>query len=373
MYTIDGKFNDLNPDLIGVNNVSNSFINKPVEDRFPKNKYPKGMVLGNGMEVNNYTIKSLRKAAEVHKQVRMYIQPFLKPGVDLLEVANELEGKVRELLKNQGLNGGNGFPTGLSLDNCAAHWTPHYKQSKKLRKDSVLKIDFGVHVNEWIIDSAFTIAFEPKYKTLLDAVKEATWTGIKNAKIDMPINEWGGLIREVMESYEVELNGKNYPVKVIKNLFGHNILKGRIHGGKFLPAFNYEAINDRFKEGVYAVETFGCIKGNGWVENDHTDNSHYTLNSQGYYNSPLKKVNTVYNHIQKRFDTLPFCDRWIDDHIYSNLGSSSKSSLNVLSKNRIVQEYPPLYDKKGSKTAQYEHTIYISDGRTEVLSAGNDY
>ena len=41
MYTIDGKFNDLNPDLIGVNNVSNSFINKPVENRFLNNKYPK--------------------------------------------------------------------------------------------------------------------------------------------------------------------------------------------------------------------------------------------------------------------------------------------------------------------------------------------
>ena len=45
----------------------------------------------------------------------------------------------------------------------------------------------------------------------------------------------------------------------------------------------------------------------------------------------------------------------------------------MLAENRIVQEYSPLYDKRGSKTAQYEHTIYISDGRTEVLSAGNDY
>ena len=372
MYLINGTFSKLQPELIGINR-NNNFINIPIVDRFPNKNYKKGKIIGYNSEKNNNTLISLRKAAEVHKQARIYIQTLLKPGVNLLTIANKLESKVRFLLKNKGLNEGNGFPTGLSLDNCAAHWTPHYKQiDKKLTNDSVLKIDFGVHDNEWIVDSAFTIAFDSKYKPLLDAVKEATWTGIKNAKIDMPINDWGGLIREVMESYEVELDGTIYPVKVIKNLGGHNILKGHIHGDIFLPAFNYP-IKNRFKEGVYAVETYGSVKGNGYVIPDNSDNSHYTLKSLNYFNSPIKKVNKVYSYIKNKFNTLPFCDRWIDDKLYHDLGSSCKNYLDVLAKNNIVQEYPPLYDKKGSKTAQYEHTIYISDGRTEVLSTDTDY
>ena len=37
--------------------------------------------------------------------------------------------------------------------------------------DDVCKIDFGTHVNGRIIDSAFTVSFNPKYDRLKEAVK----------------------------------------------------------------------------------------------------------------------------------------------------------------------------------------------------------
>lgn len=37
--------------------------------------------------------------------------------------------------------------------------------------------DFGTHINGHIIDSAFTVAFNPKFNPLLEAVKAATNTG----------------------------------------------------------------------------------------------------------------------------------------------------------------------------------------------------
>jgi len=47
-----------------------------------------------------------------------------------------------------------------------------------------MKIDFGTHINGRIIDTAFTVAFNPTYDKLLEAVKDATNTGIRNAGID---------------------------------------------------------------------------------------------------------------------------------------------------------------------------------------------
>lgn len=41
--------------------------------------------------------------------------------------------------------------------------------------------------------------------------------------IDVQLCEIGAAIQEVMESYEVELDGKTYPVKSIRNLNGHSI------------------------------------------------------------------------------------------------------------------------------------------------------
>lgn len=75
----------------------------------------------------------------------------------------------------------------------------------------------------WIIDCAFTVAFNPKYDQLLMAVKDATNTGINNSGIDVRLGDVGAAIQEVMESYEVELDGKTFKVKPIKNLCGHSI------------------------------------------------------------------------------------------------------------------------------------------------------
>ena len=53
------------------------------------------------------------------------------------------------------------------------------RASLVLQKEDVLKVDIGVHVRGRILDSAFTLTFEPTYDNLLEAVKAATNTGIK--------------------------------------------------------------------------------------------------------------------------------------------------------------------------------------------------
>jgi len=121
------------------------------------------------------------------------------------------------------LEAGIAFPTGCSINHVAAHYTPNPGDNRVLEKDDVCKIDFGTHVKGLLVDCAFTVAFNPIYDNLLEAVKNATNTGIKEAGIDARLNEIGEAIQEVMESYEVEIGNKVYPVKSIKNLCGHSI------------------------------------------------------------------------------------------------------------------------------------------------------
>ena len=42
-----------------------------------------------------------------------------------------------------------------------------------------MKVDFGVHVNGHVVDSAFTMTFDPLYDNLLAAAKEATNAGVR--------------------------------------------------------------------------------------------------------------------------------------------------------------------------------------------------
>ncbi len=60
-----------------------------------------------------------------------------------------------------------------------------------LTKNDVCKIDFGVHVKGYLIDSAFTVAFDPKYEKLLQAVQDATNTGLKAVGIDVRLCDVG--------------------------------------------------------------------------------------------------------------------------------------------------------------------------------------
>lgn len=137
-------------------------------------------------------LNDYRKAAEVHREVRQWVQQTVKPGQTLREIAEGIEDGVRALLGHQGLEPGDsliagmGFPTGLALNNCVAHYTPNPGQTDiVLQHDDVMKVDFGVHVNGWIVDSAFTMTFDPVYDNLVAAVKEATNTGVKVSTVSL--------------------------------------------------------------------------------------------------------------------------------------------------------------------------------------------
>lgn len=196
------------------------------------------------------------------------------------------------------------------MNHVAAHYTPNPGDNTVITYDDVCKIDFGTHIKGRIIDTAFTVAFNPVYDNLLEAVKDATNTGIQEAGIDARLGEIGAKIQETMESYEVEIKGRTYPVKVVKNLNGHSIDAYRIHAGKTVPCVKTHT-NEKMEEGEqYAIETFGST-GKGFVRED-SDCSHYMKD----YNLPPNvkipgRSKPFYNLINEKFGTLAFCKRWL--------------------------------------------------------------
>ncbi|XP_061629092.1 methionine aminopeptidase 2-like isoform X2 [Phyllopteryx taeniolatus] len=330
-----------------------------------------------------------RQAAEAHRQVRSYVRSWIRPGMTMIDICEKLEDCSRRLIKENGLQAGLAFPTGCSINHCAAHYTPNAGDPTVLRYDDVCKIDFGTHINGRIIDCAFTVAFNPKYDRLLEAVRDATNAGIECAGIDVRLCDVGETIQEVMESYEVDIDGKTYQVKPIRNLSGHSIGRYRIHSGKTVPIVKGGEAT-RMEEGeAYAIETFGST-GRGVVYDD-MECSHYMKNFDvGHVPISLEtrkmptqsmtgphvltglglpRAKHLLNVINKSFGTLAFCRRWLD-----RLGESKYLlALKNLCELGIVDPYPPLCDIKGSYTAQYEHTILLRPTCKEVVSRGHDY
>ena len=168
-------------------------------------------------------VTKCRHAAEVHRQVRAYAQSIIRPGIVLADLCEKLENKNRELVVENGLERGIAFPTGCSINHVAAHYSPNTGDDTILNYGDVMKVDFGVQIDGRIIDSAWTAAFDPRYDPLLEAVREATNTGLALAGVDQRLCDIGAAIQETMEGYEIELDGKTYPIRAIRNLNGHCI------------------------------------------------------------------------------------------------------------------------------------------------------
>ncbi|KAL1792522.1 hypothetical protein ACET3X_009029 [Alternaria dauci] len=321
-------------------------------------------------------LKDYRKAAEVHRQVRHHAQTIAKPGVSMTRLAEEIDDSVRALVGHEGLatgdalKGGLAFLTGLCLNNIGAHWTPNAGAKEVfLQHDDVLKVDFGVHVNGRIVDSAFTVAANPVYDNLLASVKAATNTGLKEAGIDARIDHISEMIQEVMESYEVEIKGKMVPVKAVRNITGHNILRYHIHGDKQVP-FVKTKTSQRMEEGdIFAIETFGStgkaylhdgVGVYGYGRNEH-------VSAAGLHHASAK---SLLKTIDENFGTLVFARRQLE-----RLPGVEKYHLGMraLVNSGIVEAYAPLVDVAGSFIAQFEHTVLLRPNCKEVISRGDDY
>lgn len=84
-----------------------------------------------------------------------------------------------------------------------------------------------------------------------------TTNAYQNAGVDVRISDVSAAIQEAMESYEVEIGGKTYPVKPVRDLTGHDIKRYQIHGGKSIP-FVKNSSQSKMEEGeIFAIETFG--------------------------------------------------------------------------------------------------------------------
>lgn len=335
------------------------------------------LVIYNTIDTDNSIVKNLRQAAEVHKEVRKYIRKTIKPGMKYIDVCNTVEANITKIFGQNNKNMGLAFPVGLSVNEIAAHDSAVINDTRCFNKDDVIKIDFGTHVNGYIIDSAYTHTFNNKYENLVEATSEATWNAIKMAGPDTYIPDITKVIQETIESYEVDVNGKTHDVKAIYGLGGHNILQNTIHGGKIILSRSdypkdYPIDQLRMKQDeIYAIETFAST-GDGYVKQSDIPISHYMLNKN--HNKSVFKFNitkTIYNWIISKRGTLPFSILWIDNDL--KLGNKIKIGLNELINLKIITGYPALEDKKGTFTSQMEHTIYLHDKGKEILSHSNDY
>tara|TARA_B100000902_G_scaffold383779_1_gene423077 strand:- start:4144 stop:5034 length:891 start_codon:yes stop_codon:yes gene_type:complete len=294
--------------------------------------------------------KDFQKSGIIHKIIQQKVKDNYNNFTSALDIVEFIENNILTLTKfnnENPLNSGIGFPVGISINDVAAHFTPSKDNNPIIHPDDIVKIDFGVHINGCISDGAFSWCPSGKYDELINISKGATEIGIKHSGPDAILGEIGGYIQEYIESKEIEIDNKTYPIKSIYDLSGHNIAPYVIHVNKAVPNIKIPYY-ERMKENeVFAIETFPTT-GYGDIYNDKECN-HYMIEPKNVCKFNDDKIQNIYD-VRK---TLAFCPRWFDFEI---------------PKNKIISEYPVLKTTDGGLVAQYEKTIYIKDNGISIIN-----
>jgi methionyl aminopeptidase len=288
--------------------------------------------------------KSILEAGNIAKEIKKWIKPQIKKGTPLLEIAEKIENKIEEL------GGFPAFPVNLSINEQAAHYTPSHNDEKTAH--GLLKVDFGVQVDGWIADTAFSLDLENSElnKKLIESSKQALEKAKENLSPEITLGEIGKIIENTINSHGF---------KPIANLSGHLMEQFELHAGVSVPNINNES-DYKMGEGLYAIEPF-ATNGNGSVH-DGAKGNIYLWTEDRNVRSPFARQTLEF--IKDNFGNLPFAGRWI----IKELGSKGILGLRQLENEGILYHYPILTEEKGKLVSQKENTFIIEKNQTIMTS-----
>jgi methionyl aminopeptidase len=335
--------------------------------------------------MNTFLLDAI-KGAQIHKKIGSEIRELIKLNnesnsnntsnssstLSLQTIASNIETKIKDYTQfdpHNPTNRGIAFPVGLSLNNCAAHYTPNSKDPEiLLGKSDILKIDYGVHYNGIIIDSAFTISLDQKYDEFIDISRKLTQYAVSLCGPDVILGEMGSDIEEYVKSKEIVIDNKTLTLRTMSDLSGHMIRPYEIHAGVAVPNIKiFYPIRMKTNE-FYAIEPFITTgEGKSILKEP---NSHFMKNPNFDINLNkkikfTKSENDLIDFINTNYSTLPFCEKWVSSHNMSPY-------LDSLVSKKYLNNYPPIYDIKDSIISQFEHTVYIKENGFINLTK-NDY
>ncbi|MDP4012645.1 MAG: type II methionyl aminopeptidase [Candidatus Nanoarchaeia archaeon] len=279
------------------------------------------------------------EAGKISEKAREYGKKLIKEGAKARDVANAVEAKIIEL------GGKPSFPVDISINGMAAHACPGPEDETIFQKGDLVKLDMGAHVNGKVTDTAVTVEVSTNnWEKLIEASAKALENAEKLLKPGVKINEIGKVISETI---------KSYGYKPIINLNGHGIGEYEVHTKPTIP--NYDnGDTTELKEGqTIAIEPFATV-GVGLVKEGKPSGIYEILNLRPTRSQAARKV---LEFIQKNYQTLPFCTRWLSKI------PGYKFALRTLEQEKIIYQFAELPEKSNGITSQAEHSFMIGHGR----------
>lgn len=300
------------------------------------------------MEMKEDEIRILEEVGKVSYAAITKAKSIIKPGARILDVANSIEGFVKE----SGF--GFAFPLNLSIGSQAAHSTPSFDDDRSFGDGDVVKVDFGAAKDGLYGDCALTVDLSGKYGKLVEAVERALASAISAVKPGVTTGELGGVIAKEIESAGF---------KPIRNLGGHMVERRNLHAGFFIPNHD-DGSTDVLEEGmVIAMEPFATDGGAGLVR-DGDDCEIFSYANDAAVRQ--QNARAILNEVKEKYPDSPFAARWLSGAVPSRF--SLYSGIQELVRAGAFELHPVLVEQAGGIVAQAEAMMLVEKDGCRVLT-----
>jgi len=292
-------------------------------------------------------LKNFEKAGKIARRVSDDSRKLILPGESLLDIAESVE----KMIEDAGAKPG--FPTNISINEIAAHFTPEWDCETLLGEKDIVKIDLGVHIDGCIGDIAYTIDLSDEHGKLLEASQNALNAAIACAKPGVKVGEIGGAIEDEI---------KKLGFKPIENLTGHMLRPYMLHAGVEIPNVRVSGGYELQEGDIFAIEPF-ATDGSGRV-NDTSQVEIFSIEQTR--NTRMRQSRQVLSYALENYFTLPFAERWLHKKFQSKLLLSA--ALKELMGSGILRPYPVLKEADNGLVSQAELTVVIEKDSARVLT-----
>lgn len=281
---------------------------------------------------------------------------------DLCEFGdNEVDAEVAKVYAKKKLEKGIAFPTCISVNEIAGHFSPLKSEPVTLKDGDLVKIDLGVHIDGFIALAAHTIVIsaspvEGRKADVILAAYNALQAALRTIKTGNTNYDVTDVIGQVAESYKCQ---------PVEGVLSHELKKHLIDGNTTIinkATFDQKVEEHEFQlNQVFALDVF-VSTGEGKTKETEYRTTVFKRAIERTYTLKLKASRAFFAEAVDKYPTMNFTLRAFKDETNAKLGISEAY------KHDLFHAYPVLTEKQGEYVAQFKYTIAILKNSVAVLS-----
>jgi len=294
-------------------------------------------------------LEKLKRAGRIAAQARDAGARRIVAGARVRDVCVAVEEQIHRL------GGGLAFPVQSSRNQVAAHYCPSPEDETVYADGDLAKLDIGVHVEGWVVDTALTVNVGEgeEGRPLVRAAEQALRAAIAALAPGVEVRAVSSAIERTIASFGL---------RPVRNLCGHGVSRWTVHCPPPIPNVPDTSTARLPLHAVVAIEPFatdglGLVREEGGAEV-------FRLPPDEDAGAAEADVDPALLDAIRGFRGLPFARRQLAavprDVLERGLAA-------LVSEGRLTA-YAPLSEKSGRRVAQAEHTVYMGPDGVEVLT-----